>query len=214
MNLLRSFRIAVLASLIPLTVYSASSDWSFTQQPEFPPGALRKSVEGTVKVRLLISKDGRVESATVIKSSGDNSLDDAARKSVLKWKMKPGAVRPVDMTKGRVEEIVFRQQAMRSAIYPRGVAAGFSSEPEWNQWVHAPFPYYPMDARRLRHTGIVILSAAIGPDGWVRTVQIDKSSGFSDLDELAANAVRHWRAHKESAGHIIHVPVNFSLVRP
>src|SRR5689334_21886490 len=213
MSLLRRFSIIALASLIPLATHAASSDWSFTQQPEFPPSALRKSVEGSVKFRLLISKDGHVVNAVTMKSSGDSSLDGAARNSVLKWSMKPSAVRPGDMTRGRVEEVVFRQEAIRSATYPLGVAAGFGDEAEWKQLLHAPFPYYPMDARRLRHSGIVVLSATIGPNGWVTAVRIDKSSGFNDLDELAAKAVRHWRAHKEFAGHVLRIPVNFTLTR-
>jgi len=196
---------------LPERLSAVPSDWVSAPQPNFPPSALQKSVEGIVKLRLLISKDGRVVSATVIKSSRDSYLDDAARNSVLKWRMKPGAVKPADMSKGRVEEIVFRQEAIRSATYPLGVSAGFQSEVEWKQWVHAPFPYYPMDARRLRHTGVVILSATIGPEGWVTAVQIAKSSGFNDLDELAANAVRHWRAHKEYAGQNLQVPVTFTL---
>ena len=68
-----------------------------------------------------------------------------------------------------------------------------------------------MDARRLRHMGTVVLSAAIGKDGQVTAVQIIKSSGYSDLDEEATKAVRHWRAHKEYAGQRLEVPVRFDL---
>ena len=100
---------------------------------------------------------------------------------------------------------------MRSATYPLGVAAGFSSEELWRKWTSAPFPYYPMDARRLRHTGMVVVSAKIGSDGRVVGVQIVKSSGYSELDEMAIKAVRHWRAHGQFAGQNLEVPVNFTL---
>src|SRR5207302_8893223 len=85
---------------LPERLSAVPSDWVSAPQPNFPPSALQKSVEGIVKLRLLISKDGRVVSATVIKSSRDSYLDDAARNSVLKWRMKPGAVKPADMSKG------------------------------------------------------------------------------------------------------------------
>jgi TonB family protein len=191
--------------------HGVASDWSFAPQPEFPSGALSKGSEGVVKLRLVLSKDGAVVGATVLKSSGDTVLDGAARAEVLKWKMKRDAIKPSDLTKGRIEEVEFRQEAMRSATYPLDVRAGFSGEKEWKQWVHAPFPYYPLRSRRLRHMGTTLLSAAIGKDGQVTAVQIIKSSGYSDLDEEASKAVRHWRAHKEYAGQHLEVPVRFSL---
>jgi len=192
---------------------AVSSDWLLAPQPAFPSTALSKGSEGLVKLRLVLSKDGAVASATVLRSSGDSVLDSAARTVVLKWKMKPAALKPSDLTKGRIEEIQFRQEAMRSATYPLGVSAGFTGEKEWKQWVHAPFPYYPMDARRLRHMGTVLLSAEIGKDGQVTAVQVAKSSGYSDLDEEASKAVRHWQAHKEYARQRLEVPVRFDLTR-
>jgi len=206
-------RACVLCAFLLLSelVQAVSSDWLLAPQPQFPSTALSKGSEGLVKLRLVLSKDGSVASATVLRSSGDSVLDSTARTVVLKWKMKPGALKPSDLTKGRIEEIEFRQEAMRSATYPRGVDAGFRDEKEWKQWVHAPFPYYPMDARRLRHMGTVLLSAEIGKDGQVTAVQITKSSGYSDLDEEASKAVRHWQAHKEYAGQCLEVPVLFNL---
>ena len=127
--------------------------------------------------------------------------------------MKPNAIKPSDLTKGRVEEIEFRQEAMMSATYPLSVRAGFDSEEQWKRWVHAPFPYYPMDARRLRHEGTVLLVATIGKGGEVVAVQLFKTSGHSDLDEEATKAVRHWKAHKEYAGQNLGVPVIFRLTR-
>ena len=129
----------------------------------------------------------------------------------MKWKMKPTAVKPSDLTKGRVEEIDFRQEAMMAASYPLSVRAGFTGEGQWKRWIYAPFPYYPMDARRLRHEGTVLLIATIGKDGEVVAVQIFKTSGYADLDEQASKALRHWKAHKEYAGQKLEVPVKFTL---
>ena len=190
---------------------AASGDWLSAPKPNFPASALQKGLEGSVTLRLVLSKDGSVTSARISKTSGDPVLDATARDAVLKWKMKSSAVRPLDLTKGRQEIIEFRQEAMRSATYPLGVAAGFTGEQRWKQWVHAPFPYYPMDARRLHHTGMVMVSATIGRDGRVIDVRVVKSSGHNDLDELAENAIRHWQAHKEYAGHHLEVPVNFTI---
>jgi TonB family protein len=200
---------------LPFLIFSdargASSDWLSAPKPNFPPSALGKGSEGSVRLKLFFGKDGSVTSSKVLKTSGDSVLDETARTAVLRWKLKPSAIKPSDLTKGRIEEIEFRQETMRSATYPLGVAAGFSSEELWRKWTYAPFPYYPMDARRLRHTGMVVVSAKIGSDGRVVGVQIVKSSGYSDLDEMAVKAVRHWRAHGQFAGQNLEVPVNFTL---
>lgn len=195
----------------PTGLCATTSDWLSAPKPNFPPSALRKGSEGSVKLKLLFAQDGSVTSAKVFKSSGDSVLDETARNAVLKWKMKPGAIKPSDLTKGRVEEIEFRQEAMMSATYPLSVRAGFGGQDQWKRWIYAPFPYYPMDARRLRHQGTVLLIATIGKDGGVVAVQIFKTSGYADLDEQASKALRHWKAHKEYAGQKLGVPVRFTL---
>jgi TonB family protein len=190
---------------------AVESDWLSAPKPNFPPSALRKGTEGFVRLRLFFTHDGTVTSAKVLKSSGDSVLDETARTAVLRWKMRPSAIKPSDLTKGRVEEIEFRQEALMAAAYPLGVKAGFSTEQVWKPWISAPFPNYPMEARRLRHTGKTFLNASIGSDGRVVAVQVVKTSGYSELDEAATIAVRHWRAHKQYAGQNLQVPVTFTI---
>ena len=188
-----------------------ASDWLSAPQPKFPPSALRKGSEGVVKLRLQLAADGTVRNATILKSSRDSVLDETARVAVLKWKMKPSAVRPSDTSKGRVQEVEFKQEAIMGAAYPLGVRARFDTEEGLKPWMYAPFPDYPVDARRLHHTGTVLLSAIIGNDGEVSAVQLIKTSGYSDLDEQAVKAVRHWRAHRHYAGQTLRFPITFKL---
>ncbi len=54
-------------------------------------------------------------------------------------------------------------------------------------------PTYPMLARRKREQGIVVLRLVISEVGRVTDVDVEKSSGFTALDEAAASAVRKWR---------------------
>ncbi len=210
-TLLCSFVLSV--SVIFDDLRAAASDWLSAPKPNFPANALKKGSEGSVRLRLLLARDGRVTNARILRTSGDAVLDETARNAVLQWRLKPGAIKAVDLTKGRVEEIEFRQEALMAATYPLGVKAGFSTEQVWKPWISAPFPYYPMDARRLLHTGETFLNASIGSDGRVVAVQVVKTSGYTDLDEVAAVAVRHWRAHKQYAGQNLQVPVRFELTR-
>ncbi len=58
--------------------------------PRYPIESRRAREEGTVRLRVLISPDGRVEQVTVAKSSGFDRLDDAALQAVRKWRFRPG----------------------------------------------------------------------------------------------------------------------------
>src|SRR5882762_6523520 len=109
---------------LPFLIFpdARASDWLSAPQPKFPPTALRNGSEGLVTLRVVLSKDGSVTSARISKTSGDPVLDATAQNAVLKWKLKPTAVRPSDLTKGRDEIIEFRQEAMMGAKYPGFIA--------------------------------------------------------------------------------------------
>jgi TonB family protein len=195
-----------------------SSEWLSAPRPKFPPSALRKGVEGSVKLKLVLTRDGTVTSGKILRSSGNSVLDETAQSAVLKWKLKPNAIKSSDLTKGRVEEIEFRQEAAVAAIYPDRAGAfttntGAIMEATPEQWMFAPFPSYPLSERRLRHTGRVILYGRIGEDGHVVDVRVLQSSGYPELDRCGAAALRLWRAHKKYAGTQFKQPIIFNIGR-
>lgn len=72
---------------------------------------------------------------------------------------------------------------------PQPVAAGDLS----SSMIHAPSPRYPIEARRKREQGTVLLAVLLGTDGNVAEIRVARSSGHSRLDQAALNAVRRWR---------------------
>lgn len=54
--------------------------------PAYPKGA---ALKGRVMMEVDVRADGQVAGATVVRSSGDALLDDAARDAVLKWRFNP-----------------------------------------------------------------------------------------------------------------------------
>ena len=54
-------------------------------------------------------------------------------------------------------------------------------------------PRYPMESRRKREQGTVVLSLTLGLDGRVANISVARSSGFDRLDQAALSAVRKWR---------------------
>ncbi len=54
-------------------------------------------------------------------------------------------------------------------------------------------PLYPVLARRLGETGIVVLRVELSETGHVAAAKVQSSSGYARLDEAALAAVRAWR---------------------
>ena len=59
------------------------------EKPPYPPLARRKGYQGRLVLKLLVSKDGRVATVRVVKSSGYSILDRAALKTVKRWRFIP-----------------------------------------------------------------------------------------------------------------------------
>lgn len=59
--------------------------------------------------------------------------------------------------------------------------------------VEASPPRYPIDSRRAREQGTVVLDVTVGLDGRVAQIAVSRSSGFDRLDRAALAAVKHWR---------------------
>lgn len=54
-------------------------------------------------------------------------------------------------------------------------------------------PSYPLESRRKKEQGVVLLNLLLAEDGSVAEIAVQASSGFSRLDKAAMDAVRHWR---------------------
>ena len=178
---------------------NAASIWASKPEPKFPEAALRRGTEGYVIVRAYIQTDGTVTRTAISETSGDATLDEAARTAVLKWKMNAAAIKPQYLAKGYDQRIDFRQEAPMAARY-RDRAGWFGSFKSANFWIYAPFPEYPAHERLMKSEGVVYVRATIGPDGAVASAEVAKSSGYPNLDKATVEAVRKWRARRESAG--------------
>ena len=60
-----------------------------TPKPSYPESARRKGREGTVLLRVLVDDKGRAKSVEINKSSGDDTLDRAAREAIERWRFIP-----------------------------------------------------------------------------------------------------------------------------
>lgn len=68
----------------------ARLEYAAAPPPSYPPEALRRELQGTVMLEVLVDVDGRPLEVTVSRSSGHRVLDLAARRQVLStWRFRP-----------------------------------------------------------------------------------------------------------------------------
>lgn len=85
----------VLANAFPAGLLVSASTCT---TPEWPREARRYEVDGTTVVHFQIGADGNIDDAKVVKSSSWSLLDDAAVRSLVTCKFKPGLDQAVGMT--------------------------------------------------------------------------------------------------------------------
>lgn len=72
-----------------VTAPIAGADYLNNPAPEYPEIAQERGWEGKVLMKVHVQADGKPDSISVIKSSGQKVLDDAAVKTVYKWSFVP-----------------------------------------------------------------------------------------------------------------------------
>jgi len=167
--------------------------------PIYPPLARQARIQGTVTLRIIISKTGDVRQLQLI--SGHPMLAPAAIDAVRQWKYKPYEVNgePVEvltnvqlnfaLTNNPPTVIQMKPAEQTAANPPRrirvsaGVASGLLQ--------HKVPPEYPREAREQNIQGVVILRANIDTQGNVYKLEV--VSGDPTLAAAAIDAVKQWK---------------------
>jgi periplasmic protein TonB len=77
--------------------------------PDYPPAALRRELEGWVQVQFTITPAGSVEDAIVVDAEPQDVFDDAALKAIVRWRYNPKVENGVAVERVGVQtRIVFR----------------------------------------------------------------------------------------------------------
>lgn len=79
------------------------------------------------------------------------------------------------------------------AALPGSQANAAVSKPHVDMTAGNLQPAYPASALPNKEGGAVVVYATVRPDGTVRAVSLQMSSGFADLDTAALNAVKGWK---------------------
>lgn len=175
--------------------------------PVYPPLAKQARIQGTVALKVVISKTGDVENVQLI--SGHPMLASAAIEAVRQWEYNPYLLNgePIEVetkvmvnfslageppAEGTVGDTPGGSNTPVDADHPAipgrvrissGVASGLV--------VSKVPPQYPPDARDQRIQGVVVLRAVIDKEGNVANLQL--ISGHPALAPAAIDAVKQWK---------------------
>jgi periplasmic protein TonB len=76
--------------------------------PMYPIWAQRRGIEGWVKVRFLIDKQGKVSSISIIEAKPPDLFDKSVRQCVARWRFKPGTVEGITVKSWMETKISFK----------------------------------------------------------------------------------------------------------
>jgi protein TonB len=68
---------------------SAGAEYLHNPAPEYPESAMDRGLEGNVLMKVHVLPDGHPDIVNIVKSSGQNILDEAAVDTVHKWMFVP-----------------------------------------------------------------------------------------------------------------------------
>jgi TonB family protein len=175
-------------------------------QPEYPEVAKGARVSGIVIAEIVVSPDGDVSEAHVIRSIA--LLDDAAIDAIRQWKYTPTTLNGVPVPVIMTVTVNFSLSDNPPPPPQMQTVASFSPSPSDPLLVNgrpvvriggdvkAPerikfvAPRYPEEAQAARVSGIVIVEAVIDETGHVANAKIVRSVAL--LDQAALDAVMQW----------------------
>ena len=196
--------------------------WVF-DQIKYPEEAYKIGAQGRVTLQFVISRKGDIKDVKVVKSSGNELLDNEAMRVVsMSPAWTPGKVegKPVDVL--FTFPVVFQLEGEETEA--AGEAVAFSEveqkptfmgdEPvQFTKWVFGQLKY-PEEAIKQQVEGRVTLQFTIAKDGKVKDVKVARSSGSKILDDEAVRIVSmspQWEPGKHQ-GEPVDVRFTFPLV--
>ncbi len=196
----------------------------------YPPLQRRAGIEGRTILQFVVSKTGTVTDLQVVRSSGDEALDQSAREAVQSARFQPGTQRGEPVRVRFSLPITFRLDASQPVGPASGGIAAQSEpdedgifnvaevQPELIGGVASIQPVYPPLARQAGIEGRVIVQFVVDTDGSTTDAQVVRSPDDM-LSQAALEAVRTLRFEPaRNRGQAVKVrfalPITFRLPGP
>ena len=174
--------------------------------PSYPEDAMRAGIEGIVEVEVMISEEGKVTNARVVRTDNP-ALDAAALDAARQWLF----AKPTEGPVVRTIELTFtlRSSVRRPPPPPPSPARRAGHEYVFQPWevdsdavrvggeirepknIRRVQPAYPPLAQAAQVSGMVILEIQVDREGQVTNARVLRSIPL--LDQAAIDAVMQWR---------------------
>ena len=166
----------------------------------YPEAARKAGVQGATGLEYTITEDLVIKDATVISSSGNKDLDNAAISYVENWRVTP-QMKFLKPSRVRMTTIAWTISATGEAL---GQSVGRP---------HICTNYYPKEEYSLGIGGTTAVAFRIRTDGTTSEIKVAQPSGNAHLDEAAAACVHDWLyVPAMQDGHPIEVPWKANVV--
>jgi TonB family protein len=159
--------------------------------PMYPEEAKSKGVQGTVRLRVDVTKDGSVSSADIM--NGDPLLADSAIAAAKQWRYQPFMNCGQPMEAQAVENVRYSLAGSNASvtIVAPSMRPRISSGVAAANLVHRVDPIYPKESEKAKLQGRVVLELMISKEGEPHDISV--VSGTPELVDAALDAVRQWR---------------------
>ena len=148
---------------------------SSCQKPQYPAEAHASGESGSVELKFVVNGTGEVVESKVVRSSGHERLDTAARSALERCRFEP-AIRGGRSTMGSLQLEYEWSLAGPGGVRTQPFILADSCDK----------PAYPQVSRRMNESGTVTLKFFIDEMGTVAYREIERSSGYKRLDNAAA----------------------------
>lgn len=183
--------------------------------PEYPEAAKKQGIQGAVRLRTEVEKDGSVSGVHVL--SGDPALTQPAADAARQWRYQPFMNCGEPMVGESIEEVRYSLAGSEGTVSVSRPALTIrvSSGVAARNIANKVNPKYPEDAKRAHIEGAVVLRVTINKAG--EPSELTQVSGPTELGPAAIEAVRQWRyqpykLNGEPVEVETTVQINFTLV--
>ena len=177
---------------------SAFSSWVFGQI-KYPDEAYKNNIEGRVAIKFVIAADGKVKDVKVLRSSGNQLLDnEAVRVISMSPDWTPGKVKGKAINVSFVFPVVFKLNKKAEEAVDAPIAyANVEDKPTFKgedpnlaftKWMFGELKY-PQEALKNKIQGRAAIEFIITKTGKVSGIKIVRSTGNKFLDDEALRVI-------------------------
>jgi TonB family protein len=183
-------------------------------EPRYPEAAKTAGVEGTVKLELVVGRDGRVQDVVVFDSIP--LLNQAAIDAAKQWRFEPTVENGVAIPVTFLADVRFTLPTALptptpAPAPPPSPAPAPPTPPAGGSGIRrtkSVDPIYPQEAIDAGVSGTVRLLVTVGPDGRVKEAKVTQSIPL--LDKAAVDAVMQWE-YEPNVQNGVAVPMTISV---